>query len=91
MARILMIVQHPVKDYDAWRVEYDRAQPIRDKHGATNAGIFRNTDDPNDVTGLHWFSSVDEAHAFADDPDLKEAMARAGVSGQVRIEVSEEV
>jgi hypothetical protein len=77
MARVLMIVQHPVKDYDAWRIEYDKAQPIRD--------------DPNEITGLHWFSSVDEAHAFADDPDLKDAMARAGVSGPPRIEISEEV
>ena len=43
--------------------------------------MFQNADDPNEVTGLHWFASVDEAHAFADDPDLKDAMARAGVSG----------
>ena len=69
MARVLMIVQHPVKDYDAWRIEYDKAQPIRDKHGVTNATVFRN----------------------ADDPDLKDAMARAGVSGPPRIEISEEV
>jgi hypothetical protein len=42
---------------------------------------FEDADDPNEITGLHWFPSVDEAHAFADDPDLKDAMARAGVSG----------
>ena len=29
--------------------------------------------------------------AFADDPDLKDAMARAGVSGPPRIEISVEV
>jgi hypothetical protein len=69
MARVLMIVQHPVKDYDTWRIEYDKAQPIRDKHGVTNATVFRN----------------------ADDPDLKDAMARAGVSGPPRIEISEEM
>ena len=31
MARVLMVVQHPVKDFDAWRIEYDKAQPIRDQ------------------------------------------------------------
>ena len=91
MARVLMIIQHSVGDYDAWRIEYDKAQPIRDRHGVTDATVFRNADDSNEVTGLHWFSSVEEAHAFADDPDLRDAMARAGVSGPPRIEISVEV
>ena len=43
------------------------------------------------LRGCIWFSSVDEAHAFAGDPDLKDAMARAGVSGPPRIEISVEV
>jgi hypothetical protein len=90
VARVLMVIQHPVKDFDAWRIEYDKAQPIRDKHGVTGAAVFRNADDPNEITGLHWFSSIDEAHAFADDPDLKDAMAIAGVSGPPRIEISVE-
>ena len=51
MARVLMVVQHPVKDFDAWRIEYDRAQPIRDKHGVTDATVFRNADDPNEIRG----------------------------------------
>ena len=51
MARVLMVVQHPVVDFDAWRIEYDKAQPIRDKHGVADATIFRNADDPNEITG----------------------------------------
>ena len=91
MARVLMVVQHPVRDYDAWRIEYDKAQPIRDRHGVTDAMVFRNADDPNELTGMHWFASVDEAHAFANDPDLRDAMDRAGVIGPPRIEISLEV
>ena len=91
MARVLMVVQHPVNDYEAWRIEYDKAQPIRDRHGVTDATVFRNADDPNEITGLHWFPSVDAAHAFAADPELREAMARAGVSGPPRIEINVEV
>jgi hypothetical protein len=90
MAKVLMVVQHPVKDFDAWRIEYDKAQPIRDKHQVMDATVFRNVDDPNLVTGLHWFASVDEAHAFANDPDLTVAMARAGVTGSPRIEIGVE-
>ena len=51
MARVLMIVQHPVKDFDAWRIEYDKAQPIRDRHGVTDAAVFRNADDPTRLRG----------------------------------------
>ena len=61
------------------------------KRQVTDATVFRNTDDPNELTGLHWFASVDEAHAFANDADLKDAMARAGVIGPPRIEISIEV
>ena len=91
MARVLMVVQFPVKDFDAWRIEYDKAQPIRNRHGVKDATVFQNADDPNEVTGLHWFASVDEAHAFAHDPDLKDAMTKAGVSGSPRIEICVEV
>jgi hypothetical protein len=90
MARVLMIVQHSVGNYEAWRVEYDNAQPIRDRYGVSDAVVLRNADDPNDVTGLHWFSSVDDAQSFAADPDLKEAMTKAGVVAPVRIEISVE-
>jgi hypothetical protein len=90
MARVLMIVQHSVGDYDAWRIEYDNAQPIRDRHGVSDAVVLRNADDPKDVTGLHWFSSVEDAQAFAADTDLKDAMTKAGVVGPVRIEISVE-
>jgi hypothetical protein len=91
MARVLMVIQHPVRNYDAWRVEYDKAQAIRDRYGVTDATVFRNADDPDEITGLHWFSTLDDAYAFASDPDLKEAMARAGVNGPPRIEISVEV
>jgi hypothetical protein len=91
MTRVLMVVQHPVRDYEAWRLEYDKAQSIRDRYGVTDATVFRNADDPNEITGLHWFSTLNDAYAFANDPDLKDAMARAGVSGPPRIEISVEV
>ena len=63
MARVLMVVQHPVKDFDAWRIEYEKEQPIRDERGVTDATVFRrHLADPNkETTGLHWFASVDGA------------------------------
>ncbi|MBG6060120.1 heme-degrading monooxygenase HmoA [Cryobacterium sp. MP_M5] len=42
--------------------------------------------DPDTVLVLHYFDSVEKAHAFFANPDLKEAMQRGGVIGEPRIE-----
>jgi len=87
VAKALTIVKHPVNDYAAWRSVYDEVQPLRDKHGVSAADVLQDPADPNNVTVLHWFSSVDNAEAFTTDPGLKDAMARAGLSGAPRIEI----
>ena len=87
MSQALIIVKHPVADFDAWRGGYDKAQPVRDAHGVTDAQVHQDPADPNSVTVLHWFPSLGQAEAFAGDPGLKDAMSRAGVSGPPRIEI----
>jgi len=87
VAKVLGIVKHPVNDYAAWRSVYEEVQPLRDKHGVSEARVLQDPAAPNDVTVLHWFPSVDAAQAFATDPNLKDAMGRAGVSAAPRIEI----
>ena len=87
MAKALSIVQHPVSDYAAWRTVYEQVQPLRDKHGVSAADVLQDPADPNKVTVLHWFPSVDQAQAFSADPGLKDAMTRAGVTAPPRIEI----
>jgi hypothetical protein len=87
MTKALSIVKHTVTDYGAWRTVYDEVQPLRDKHGVDAASVLRDPGDPNNVTVLHWFPSVTQAEAFAGDPGLKDAMARAGVAAPPRIEI----
>jgi hypothetical protein len=87
MARALSIVQHPVRDYAAWRTVYEEVQPLRDKHGVSAADVLHDPANPNQVTVLHWFPSVDQAQAFVSDPGLKDAMASAGVTSPPRIEI----
>ena len=45
--------------------------------------------DPNDVLVLHEFPTVEQAEAFAANPDLKAAMEASGVLGPPRIEIFE--
>jgi hypothetical protein len=87
MAKALSIVQHPVSDYAAWRTVYEQVQPLRDKHGVSAADVLQDPSNPNQVTVLHWFPTVDQAQAFVADPGLKDAMANAGVTAPPRIEI----
>jgi hypothetical protein len=87
MAKALGIVQHPVSDYAAWKIVYDDVQPLRDKHGVSAATVLQDPANPNNVTVLHWFPSAGQAEAFVGDPDLKNAMTRAGVTAPPRIDI----
>lgn len=87
MAQALIIVQHPVRDYAAWRTAYEQVQPLRDKHGVSAADVLQDPTDPNNVTVLHWFPSVAQAQAFVADSGLKDAMESAGVTAPPRIEI----
>ncbi|MGZ4796593.1 MAG: cyclase [Acidimicrobiia bacterium] len=82
-----LIVRHPVKDFDAWRVVYDEVGPLRDQHGCTAERVLQLPTDANDVVAIHEFPSVGQAESFASDPEIKTAMERAGVAGPPRIEI----
>ena len=80
-----MFVRHEVSDYAAWRKTFDAFAPIQKKAGVINKAVYRSTDDPNDVTVIHEFHSLEEAKAFAALPELKAAMEKGGVKGAPQI------
>lgn len=82
-----LIVRHPVTDYDVWRVVYEEVGVLRDQHGCTAERVLRLPTDGNDVVAIHDFPTVEQAEAFAADPELGAAMQRAGVAGPPRIEI----
>jgi heme-degrading monooxygenase HmoA len=85
-----IIVQHTVRDYDAWKVVFDEHQAVRTRHGATGHLLYRGADDRNEVTIVNHFPSRKQAEAFASDPSLKDAMERGGVISEPRITWAEE-
>ena len=80
MGPVLAVVSHPVKDYAAWRVVYDSAEPIRQKAGVTGAEVFHDPKDPNMMVIIHRFPSLEAVTAFLGDPGLKEDMMKGGVT-----------
>ena len=86
---IVAAIRHAVKDFDNWKAVYDTMPPT--SGGAKFARVNRAVGDPNMVAVVSGFESVDAANAFLGSPDLKSKMKEAGVIGEPRIEIYEEV
>jgi heme-degrading monooxygenase HmoA len=82
---MVVIVQHRVRDYDAWKAVFDEHGDVRRRHGATGHELYRGLDDSNEVTVVNHFPSREAGEAFAADPSLKEAMEKGGVVSEPRI------
>ena len=84
-------VLHRVADYDAWRRVYDGVADLQREGGVVEDAVYRQADDPDNVLVMHRFGSADEAKAFFANPDLRAALADAGVDmGTFRLEIYEE-
>jgi hypothetical protein len=87
----ISFVQHRVADYDAWRRAYDGVGELQRAGGVTDDAVYRTEGDPNTVLVMHKFGSPQEAQAFFENSDLRQAMQDAGVdTSSIRLEFYEE-
>ena len=84
-ADVRMFVRHEVADYAVWRKAYNAFTPAQKKHGVLYQAVYQSADNPNDVTVVHDFHTLDEAKAFGALPELKAAMEKSGVKGAPQI------
>ena len=80
-----MIIQHQVKDYAVWKKVFDSAYDLRTSNGELDSQIFRDTKNPNSLTVLNSWNSLENAQKFAHSPEMKAAMDEAGVEGKPTI------
>lgn len=85
----MVAINHNVEDYNRWKAVFDEFPPA--EGGALFHRVNRNVDDANNITVVAGFETSEAARAFVDNAELKQAMQRAGVTGQPRIEIFEEV
>lgn len=76
-----MLVQHEVEDYETWKAVFDSKADLRRTNGEQSAQIFHDADDPNKLTLLFEWDSLERARTYARNPELKAAMQEAGVRG----------
>jgi len=74
-----MLVQHHVKDYQAWKKVYDSVAGFRHSSGELTDQIYHDASDSNKLTLLFKWDSLANAQKFAQSAELKAAMERAGV------------
>jgi ABC-type sugar transport system substrate-binding protein len=82
---VRMFVRHEVADYGVWRKAFDAFAPTQKKQGVIYKAVYQSTDNPNDVTVIHDFHSLEKAKAFAASAELKATMEKAGVKGAPQI------
>jgi quinol monooxygenase YgiN len=85
-----LLVHHKVQDYAAWRKVYDELGRTRAQFGSTGDRVYRTANDPNEVVIISEWPDVERARAYAQSPDLKEGMQRAGVISQPEVLFLEE-
>jgi hypothetical protein len=83
----VLVVQHKVRDFDAWKPVFDEDESRRRGYGAQRHWVYRTVEDPNDVVVAVEFPSVDAARSFVQDPGLRDAMERGGVQGEPHVHV----
>ena len=74
-----------VKDFKAWRTDYNGNEKSRLSAGITNGRVFHSADDPNDVVVLQDVADVAKARTWLGSEDLKTAMQKSGVIGSPSI------
>ena len=77
---VYTIGSHPVKDFDVWRTVFDRFEPLRKEAGEQSFVVLRHADDPNMVTVINTWDTIETAQAFFNREELKAAMGDAGVT-----------
>jgi heme-degrading monooxygenase HmoA len=82
---IRVFVRHPVADFAKWKKAYDDFDSERKGMGVVGHAVFKSADDPNDVTVVHDFKTLESAREFVESDRLRDVMSSAGVSGEPTI------
>ena len=87
---VYTIVSHPVKDFDAWKTIFDQFEPVRKEAGERSAVVLRHADDPNMVTVINPWDSIEAFQALFSREELKAGMAEAGVTAPPTVIITNE-
>jgi len=79
-----IIVQHSVRDFDAWKRVFDGHVASRERAGVVDLFVSHPVDDPGDVHMMFGVFDVDKASQYMGSATLRAAMRLSGVTGEPR-------
>lgn len=82
---VQVFVRHDVADYKVWKKGYDDFAPEQRKGGVYFQQVYQSIDNPNNVTVIHDFHSLEKAKSFFSSEELKSTMKRIGALGKPEI------
>jgi len=85
-----LLIRHTVQGYSTWKAVFDEQADVRRANGSQGGWLFRSTESGEVLVLLEW-DDLERARLFADSDDLREAMARAGVTDRPDIWFLEDV
>ena len=79
-SKMFLSISHEIKNYDTWKVVYDKLEAQRKNAGILELFIKKDMNNSNSITVFAEVSNLEKAKAFMSSTSLKEAMKDAGVS-----------
>jgi hypothetical protein len=76
-----VMISHKVKDWDAWKKEFDKHKQARMDAGLTDRALSYSIGDNHMVSIVAVVNDMKKAEAFMSSKDLKDKMTAAGVEG----------
>ena len=77
-----LLMTEKVKDWDAWKKEFDNNKQARIDGGLIDRGLGHDIDDNHQVAIVFAVTDMAKAKAFIQSKELKEKMDKAGVEGK---------
>jgi quinol monooxygenase YgiN len=74
-----VLIIHEVKNYQAWKLIFDQAADLRKKAGERSYQVLKYENNPNQIVHFSVWTSIQDAKAFFESPQLVEIRAKAGV------------
>jgi quinol monooxygenase YgiN len=74
-----VLIVHEVADYSTWKEIFDQAAEIRREAGERSYQVLKYENDPNKIVHFSEWTSIANARAFFESPQLIKIREEAGV------------
>jgi quinol monooxygenase YgiN len=74
-----VLIIHEVEDYETWKKIFDNAADIRKEAGERSYQVLKYEHEPNKIVHFSAWTSISNARAFFESPELVKIREKAGV------------